>query len=226
LILRGDEPQVFDVDFSPDGRWLATGHGDAVLGGFDSYPARLWDLSDPQWQPTVLPGHKDNVRYLAFSPDGHWLATAPGSDFDTVIRLWDMVDLDSPPLLLQGHEETILAMAFSPDSRWLATGSADDTARLWDMANPQAEPVVLKGHGEMVEALAFSPDGRWLVTGSRDNTAFAWRIRQDDLLDLACLFAGRNFADAEWERYFPDEPYRKTCSDIPVHPSLAGEPEG
>jgi WD40 repeat protein len=219
LILRGDEPQILDVAFSSNGRWLATGQGTSAGGSGDVYPARLWDLSDPSLQPTLLPGHKENVSYVAFSPDGRWLATAPATDFDTDVRLWEVADPESPPILLQGHEEMILDMAFSPDGRWLATASADDTAHLWDMANPQAEPVVLRGHGEMVIDLAFGPDSRWLVTGSRDNTARAWRVRQDDLMGLACLFAGRNFTDAEWKRYFPDDPYRKTCPSLPVHSS-------
>jgi WD40 repeat protein len=91
------------------------------------------------------------------------------------------------------------------------------------MVNPEAEPLVLRGHENMVEVLAFSRDSRWLVTGSYDTTARAWRLRQDEQMELACLFAGRNFALDEWQRYFPDEPYRKTCVELPVHPSVVEE---
>jgi hypothetical protein len=27
----------------------------------------------------------------------------------------------------------------------------------------------------------------------------------------ACTFARRNLSQAEWRKYLPDEPYRKTC---------------
>ncbi len=30
----------------------------------------------------------------------------------------------------------------------------------------------------------------------------------------ACAVAGRNFTQAEWNRYLPDRPYSKVCPDL------------
>ena len=81
---------------------------------------RLWDVQNPSAESIVLNGHEGYISALAFSPDGHWLATA---SHDNTARLWDMNgELPSTePIVLRGHQAGIYSLAFSPDSRWLAT---------------------------------------------------------------------------------------------------------
>jgi WD40 repeat protein len=92
---------------------------------------------------------------------------------------------------------------------------------VWDLKNPDpaAPPLVLRGHEVWghevwISALAFAPDGR-LVTGSEDKTARVWSLNPDQLIQMAGGVASRNLTYSEWQRFFGQEPYRRTFSDLP-----------
>jgi WD40 repeat protein len=108
------------VSFSPDGKLLASGHGDNSVW--------LWDahLGKPVRQ---LRGHQNSVRAVVFSPDGKTLLSA--SD-DETLRLWDV---STGKLLheLIGHQGAVLTAAFSPDGKRIASASADTTILIWDV---------------------------------------------------------------------------------------------
>ncbi|WP_328959542.1 trypsin-like peptidase domain-containing protein [Streptomyces virginiae] len=114
-------------------------------------------------------GHDAEVMAVAFSPDGHTLATG---SVDTTARLWDVATRKIRPTL-EGHTGVVFSVAFSPDGRTLATGSSDDTVRLWDVATGSTR-TTLYGHTDSVYSVAFSADGRTLATGSDDKTVRIW----------------------------------------------------
>ncbi|MGH3887531.1 MAG: NACHT and WD repeat domain-containing protein, partial [Pseudonocardiaceae bacterium] len=128
---------------------------------------------------TPLTDHTDSVHGVAFSPDGHTLATTSA---DLTVRLWNVTDPVHPTPLgqpLTGHTDTVGAVVFSPDGHTLATTSDDQTVRLWNVTDP-AHPTPLgqplTGYTSSVVSVVFSPDGHTLVTGSDDQTVRLWNV--------------------------------------------------
>jgi WD40 repeat protein len=68
------------VSFSPDGRFLATSHPDAVI--------RVWDISSPGTERlvTTYSGHTLDVASVTYTPDGRTRVSASN---DRTVRLWD-----------------------------------------------------------------------------------------------------------------------------------------
>ena len=68
--------QVFQMEFSPCSRWLAT------VG--DEWDSRLWDVKTGR-KAYMLAGGQEPVYSVAFTPDGKWI-TVGGKDCE--LRIW------------------------------------------------------------------------------------------------------------------------------------------
>jgi WD40 repeat protein len=156
---------------------------------------------------------------VLFSADGRWLATRSGRS----VWLWDVAAIlttriaEGQELARLVHQKSVQAIAFSPDGRWLATaaGNPPGTGKvyLWETATGQA--IVEMAYDNWVNSIAFSPDGRWLANGGGDRLVRIWLIQPEDLINEACARLTRNLTQAEWRQYLGDEPYRRTCPNLP-----------
>jgi len=164
-LFRGHRSDVWGVDFSPDGKYLATGSSDKT--------ARLWDLATGE-TILVLSGHTGEIDGVEFSPDGKYLLTAGGADHTA--RLWNVASGETVQVF-SGHTGSVDDGAFSPDGKLIVTAGGEDmTARIWDVAAGETLHI-LAGHTAYVPRVAFSPDGKYVLTaGDKDRTARLWEV--------------------------------------------------
>jgi WD40 repeat protein len=121
---------------------------------------------------TFLHGHTTSVSSVAFSPDGHTLAS---SSLDNTVRLWDVATGQPLDEFHIRDGNWVWSVAFSPDGQTLASGSNDGTIYLWDMGTYQLVGE-LTAHDNAVQSVAFSPDGQTLASGSRDTSIHLWDV--------------------------------------------------
>lgn len=148
--------------FSPNDEWLAyvkSNGGTLVL----THLERDGRPSPPIHLPAQYAG-PNPITALAFSPDGHWLAT--GNQLGES-RLWNLRNLMSKPTQLTNHKGSVRALAFNSDAHVLATAGDDGIIRLEKITEGKALrplPIYPENRGGPVTALAFLRDDQLAIS--------------------------------------------------------------
>jgi WD40 repeat protein len=113
---------VYQVKYTPNGKWLAIASGDQVA---------IWDLVHHKMHKTTE-ADASALFSATFSINGEFLITGGR---ERVVRIWSVPNLKLQTELY-GPAETILAVAISPDGQRIAAGVYDGTIHLWSRSNP------------------------------------------------------------------------------------------
>jgi len=158
LRLTGHRGGVPAVEFSPDGKRIASSGKDETIRIWDSVtgkPLQVWEAQHVEGQT------------VCFSPDGRWLAS--GNYRNNQILVWSIED--GQRVLILGDEPPggsgTWSSAFSPDGRTLL--AAGDGLRAWELVprragatGPPLEARHLFTDPVYARNLQIHPTGRWI----------------------------------------------------------------
>lgn len=204
-----DENIIHAADFSPDGTKLLVA-GQSNRGGArpgEGWPpaVRVWEISSGT--EIVRMHYEVEVLTAVFDTDGNRIATGA---VDRTARIWDARDGKQLAEFL--HADPVGHVTFSKDGRWLATASGGQ-ARVWELSS--GRELIRFSHDAWVRVVAFAGQDRWLWTGTEGEVRL-WPWLGTDLVTQACQRLPRNLTQAEWEQFVRDEPYRASCSNLPL----------
>lgn len=156
---------VLRIDFSPDGRTLATGSYDDT--------AKLWAVEPATSGPAgnaprlkllhTLKQHWDAVHAVTFSPDGQRLATA---SYDGQIGLFDVAT--GQGRTVKAHEGYANSVSFDATGRWLLSSGNDYKLRLWNPQHLDAPPRELATLQDIPMWASLAPDGHSAAVVGRE----------------------------------------------------------
>ncbi len=153
LVRQFWNPRAKAVRFSPDARWLLTGH--------ESRAWILFALGDERL------GRQFEPNRAEISPNGQYICA---KDRDNGVCIYDAGSGKQVGSGISGHQYSV---SFSPDGHRVAIGLESKEIAIWDLQR-QTEVKRVTGLPGISDDIAFSADSRYMVSGSANKSLLLW----------------------------------------------------
>ena len=195
--------QPTGIQFSPDGRFIASAGSDGVIRIRDAADGRLRmrlpgprGITTAEFSPTAdelvigravwsslftWPLSASSEKLVAKVPNGSGITVAR---FDNTGRRIVYADYTGGAITVQdlqsgrairlgGGAKPVWDVAVAPDGQHVAAATASGKLYIWRLDRPSAPERVLSGHHGSINAVSYGPDGR-IVTAGADRTVRVW----------------------------------------------------
>ncbi len=155
--------RVLSLAFSPDGKLLAAGGGEASRSG----QVTLWNLADNSMVRQFPDAHSDTVYGLEFSPDGKFLASAAADKFVKVFN----VATGEFVRAFEGHTHHVMDVTWKGDGTALASAGADNAIKVWNVETGEQSKTITT-YTRQVTSLQYVGMQDLIVSSSGDKRVF------------------------------------------------------
>ncbi|HKF37554.1 MAG TPA: serine/threonine-protein kinase, partial [Ktedonobacteraceae bacterium] len=183
---HGHSREVYALDWSPDGKLIASGGKDET--------AQVWDATSGRRILTYF-GHSHwfgngLVQAVMWSPDGNHIASG---SWDKTVRVWHAATGNTVSTY-RSYYELVEAVAWSPDGKYIASGNRNGTVHIWDVSSGKNVRTFhghySKGLNVDVVSVAWSPDSKRVASASWDRTVQVWNALKQSKRNDYLVFRG------------------------------------
>jgi len=155
--------RVLSLAFSPDGKLLAAGGGEASRSG----QLTIWNVADATLVREFPDAHSDTVYGLEFSADGKFLASAAADKF---VKVFDVAS-GKFVRAFEGHTHHVMDVSWKGDGTALASAGADNAIKVWN-AETGEQSRTIATYTRQVTSLQFVGLQDMIVSSSGDKRVF------------------------------------------------------
>ncbi len=158
---------VFGLDFSADGKYLASSAADKFV--------KVLDLATGKVVKT-FEGHTHHVLGVSWKRDGRTLASAGA---DNVIKVWDFVTGERKKNI-EGFAKEVTSISFIGITDQALASSGDDQIRTVSDTGEKIRS--FEGGTNFMNAATITPDGRIVIAGGHDGVLRVWNGTNAEVL--------------------------------------------
>jgi WD40 repeat protein len=191
---RVPEQAVSSVEFSPDGKLIATYSRD-----LNNSTVKLWKLDGEKLNRFNPFPSGEKFNELTFSDDGKLIATYSGDEENRTVKLWRLNGEKLNRFYSFPSGEKFDALQFSRNGKFIATYSwrGDGSSKLWSIEGKQLKRLL---PNEKLDGVEFSRDSKLIATYSGNWPNWVGKLWRIEGKQVKPLFPNETFNYLEFSR--------------------------